>query len=55
MLRELADMIERPLSKKSLWLREVPEDWKKANATPIFKKFKKEPGELQAVSFHSVP
>lgn len=40
---------------KAWWSQEVPEDWKKANATPIFKKFKKEPGELQAVSFHSAP
>ncbi|PKU35649.1 hypothetical protein llap_14051 [Limosa lapponica baueri] len=35
---------------------EVPEDWKKANITPVFKKGKKEdPGNIRLVSLTSVP
>jgi len=40
-LRELADVIAEPLSvnfEKSWRRGEVPEDWRKANVTPIFKK-----------------
>lgn len=40
-LRELVDIIVRPLSiilERSWQSGEVPEDWKKANVTPAFKK-----------------
>lgn len=40
----VADVIVRPLSiilDRSWWLREVPENWKKAIATHTFKKCKK--------------
>jgi len=34
----------------------VPEDWRKANATPVFKKGKKEdPGNYRSVSLTSIP
>jgi len=34
----------------------VPEDWRKANVTPIFKKGKKEdPGNYRPVSLTSIP
>jgi len=44
-LRELADVIAEPLSiifERSWRTGEVPENWRKANVTPIFKKGKKE-------------
>jgi len=44
-LRELADVIAEPLSiifERSWRAGEVPEDWRKAYVTPIFKKGKKE-------------
>ena len=44
-LRELADVIAEPLSiifERSWRTREVPEYWRKATVTPIFKKGKKE-------------
>ena len=51
-LRELADVIAEPLSiifERSWRTKEVPEDWRKANVTPIFKKGKKEhPGSWSA-------
>ncbi|NWX33671.1 RTJK polymerase, partial [Notiomystis cincta] len=58
-LRELADTIVRPLTiifERSWRSGEVPEDWKKANVTPIFKKGKKEdPGSYWPVSLTSIP
>ncbi|KFV73825.1 RNA-directed DNA polymerase from mobile element jockey, partial [Struthio camelus australis] len=58
-LRELADVIARPLSiilEGSWRTGEVPEDWKKANVTPVFKKGKKEePGNYSPVSLTSLP
>ncbi|GAB0183976.1 mitochondrial enolase superfamily member 1 [Grus japonensis] len=53
-LRELADVIVMPLSiifERSWRTGEVPEDWRKANVTPVFKKGKKEdPGNYRPVS-----
>jgi len=58
-LKELADVIAEPLSiicEKSWRTGEVPEDWRKANVTPIFKKDKKEdPGNYRPVSLASIP
>ncbi|KFV79947.1 hypothetical protein N308_11790, partial [Struthio camelus australis] len=58
-LRELADVIARPLSiilERSWRSGEVPEDWKKACVSPVFKKGKKEePGNYRPVSLTSIP
>ncbi|CAM5084542.1 unnamed protein product [Natator depressus] len=58
-LKELADVIPEPLAIifENTWRSgEVPDDWKKANVVPIFKKGKKEdPGNYRPVSFTSVP
>ncbi|KGL80459.1 RNA-directed DNA polymerase from mobile element jockey, partial [Tinamus guttatus] len=58
-LRELADAIAKPLSiifERSWRMGEVPEDWKKANVMPVFKKGKKEnPGNYRPVSLTSIP
>ncbi|CAM5127811.1 unnamed protein product [Eretmochelys imbricata] len=58
-LKEWADMIAEPLAiifENSWRSGEVPDDWKKANVVPIFKKGKKEdPGNYMPVSLTSVP
>ncbi|KFV84315.1 RNA-directed DNA polymerase from mobile element jockey, partial [Struthio camelus australis] len=58
-LRKLADVIARPLSiilERSWRSGEVPEDWKKASVTPVFKKGKEEePGNSRPVSLTSIP
>ncbi|KFP31467.1 hypothetical protein N325_06266, partial [Colius striatus] len=59
MLRELVEVIAKPLSvifSKSWRTGEVPEDWRKVNVTPVFKKSKKEePGNYRPVSLTSIP
>ncbi|CAM4602829.1 unnamed protein product [Caretta caretta] len=58
-LKELAAVIAEPLAiifENSWRTGEVPDDWKKANVVPIFKKGKKEdPGNDRPVSLTSVP
>ncbi|GAB0208703.1 mitochondrial enolase superfamily member 1 [Grus japonensis] len=58
-VRELADVIARPPSIifESSWRTgEVPEDWRKANVTLVFKKGRKEdPGNYRPVSLTSIP
>ena len=58
-LRKLAGITERPLSIifERLWqLGNVPEDWRRANATPVFMKGKNEDLEnYRLVSLISVP
>jgi len=55
-LRELADVVAKPLSIifKRLWRMEMPEDWRKASVTPVFKKRKQDPGNYRLVSLTSV-
>ncbi|XP_074985128.1 uncharacterized protein LOC142072359 [Caretta caretta] len=57
--KELAAVIAEPLAiifENSWRTGEVPDDWKKANVVPIFKKGKKEdPGNYRPVSLTSVP
>ncbi|CAM4580797.1 unnamed protein product [Caretta caretta] len=58
-LKELVDVIAEPLAiifENSWRSGEVPDDWKKANVVPIFKKGKEEdPGNYRPVSLTSVP
>ncbi|CAM4331600.1 unnamed protein product [Lepidochelys olivacea] len=58
-LKELADVIAEPLAiifENSWRSGEVPDDWKKANVVPVFKKGKKEdPGNYRPVSLTSIP
>ncbi|GAB0195017.1 mitochondrial enolase superfamily member 1 [Grus japonensis] len=58
-LRELADGIARPLSiifERSWRKGEVPEDWRKANVTPVCKKGRKDDsGNYRPVSLTSIP
>ncbi|KFP27770.1 RNA-directed DNA polymerase from mobile element jockey, partial [Colius striatus] len=58
-LRELTDVIARPLSiifEHSWRTGEVPEDWRKANVTPVFKKGRKDGrGNYRPVSLTSIP
>ncbi|NXU52090.1 LIN1 transcriptase, partial [Turnix velox] len=58
-LSELAEVIARPLSiifGKSQETEEVPEDWRKANVTPAFKKGKEEdPSNYRPVSLTCIP
>jgi len=58
-LRELAEELAKPLSiiYQQSWLTgEVPDDWRIANVTPIYKKgWKEYPGNYRPVSLTSVP
>ncbi|KAM9590717.1 uncharacterized protein ACIBXB_005842 isoform 1-T1 [Morphnus guianensis] len=57
-LRELAEVLAKPLSiiyQRSWSTGEVPEDWRLANVTPIYKKGQREdPGNYRPVSLTSV-
>ena len=57
-LRELVEVIAEPLSiiyQRSLLMGEVPEDWRLANVTPIYKKgCREDPGNYRPVSLTSV-
>ena len=58
-LRELAGVIAEPFSTiyQCSWMTgEVPEDWRLADVTPIYKKgHKEDPGNYRPVSLTSVP
>ncbi|PKU30408.1 rna-directed dna polymerase from mobile element jockey- hypothetical protein [Limosa lapponica baueri] len=58
-MNKLAEVIAEPLSiifERSWRTGEVPEDWRKANVIPVFKKGKKEgPGNYRPVSLTSIP
>ena len=57
-LRELVEVIAEPLSiiyQHSLLMGEVPEDWRLASVTPIYKKgCREDPGNYRPVSLTSV-
>ena len=57
-LRELAEVIAKPLSiiyQRSLLAGEVPEDWRLASVTTIYKKgCREDPGNYRPVSLTSV-
>ena len=59
MLKELAEVVAEPLSIifEKLWLSgEVPDDWRKGQVTPIYKKGSREDaGNYRLVSLTSVP
>ena len=58
-LRELVEVIAEPLSiiyQHSLLMGEVPEDWRLASVTPIYKKgCREDPGNYRPGSLTSVP
>jgi Reverse transcriptase (RNA-dependent DNA polymerase)/Endonuclease-reverse transcriptase len=58
LLRELADQVAKPLTvifNKSLTSSVVPEDWRRANVTPIYKKgTKSDPSNYRPVSLTSI-
>ena len=58
-LRELADVITKPLSiifERSWRIGDVPEDWRKASVTQVFKMGKKKDlGNYRLVSLTSIP
>ena len=58
-LKEFEAQLAIPLAilfNKSIRTGEIPEDWRKANVTPIFKKWTKgDPGNYRPVSLTSVP
>ena len=57
-LRELAEVLAKPVSiiYQQSWSKgEVPDDWKLANVTPIYKKGQREdPGNYRPVTLTSV-
>ncbi|KAK4824360.1 hypothetical protein QYF61_013695 [Mycteria americana] len=56
-LRDLAEELAKPLSiiYQQSWLTgEVPDDWRPANVTPIYKGWKEDPGNYRPVSLTSV-
>ena len=58
MLRELADVIAKPLSiifERSWRTGEVAENCRKASVTPVSQKAKKDPGNYRPVTLTSVP
>ncbi|KFO07532.1 hypothetical protein N312_09137, partial [Balearica regulorum gibbericeps] len=59
LLRELVEELAKPLSiiHQQSWLTgEVPDNWRLANVTPIYKKgWKEDPGNYRPVSLTSVP
>lgn len=57
-LRDLATVARlfSIIFEKSLRLGDIPEDWRKANVIPIYKKsLKDDPGNFRPISLTSVP